>query len=247
MRNLSVLVALIIVLSACATRPAPTPTRSPTNTPPATPSAPRATSYLTPSPAQITDALTNIIQASDPASHLYDPNSLAYRDFPVALPELAKLNSSSNSAASELAYAIGFPRPDSIRAAKALISLGPAWAGTTLPLLLDHLKNPRPEVRLYSLIVLSTIGPDGSCALGHVGPLLWDSDPQVRTAAALAAQGLSGRALVSNVYTIDPEHLSPTPVAADAPEGHVVENARTWWTEEGVKVNRHPSYDVCDP
>ncbi len=247
MRNLAVLVASIMVLSACATPPAPTATPSPTKTPPAPQSSPLATSYLTPSQAQVVDALINIVEASDPASHLYDPSSLAYRDFPLALPELAKLNSTSNSAASELAYAIAFPRPDSVLAAKALISLGPDWAGTTLPILIGDLKNPRPEVRLYSLIVLSTIGPDGSCALGHVGPLLWDSDPHIRTAAALATQSLSGHTLVVSAYTIDPDDLSPTPVAADTPEGHVVQKARTWWTDEGSKVNWHPRYDLCDP
>ncbi len=247
MRNLSMLAAWIMILSACATHSAPTATLSPTNTPPTTPSATPVTSYHTPSQQEIVDALINIIEASDPASHVYDPKSLAYQDFPLALPELARLNSASNSAASELAYAIGFPRPDSILAAKALISLGPEWAGTTLGQLTDHLKDPRPEVRLYSLIVISIIGPDGSCALEQVGPLLWDRDPQVRTAAALAAQSLSGRALVSNVYSIDPSRLAPTPVAPDAPEGHMAGTAQTWWTEEGVKVNWHPSYGMCDP
>jgi hypothetical protein len=247
MRNLSMLVASIILLSACATPPAPTATLSRISTPPATLSAAPVTSYHTPSQQEIVDALINIIEASDPASRVYDPKSLAYQDFSLALPELAKLNSETNSAASELAYAIGFPRPDSILAAKALISLGPRWVGTTLPLLLDNLKNPRPEVRLFSLIAINTIGPDGSCALEQVGRLLWDSDPDVRTAAALAVQSLSGHVLVADAYVIDPDRLSPTPVAPDTPEGHIVENARSWWTNEGAKVNWHPSYDWCDP
>ena len=247
MRNLPMFVVSIMVLAACATPPMPIATLSPTNAPRATPSAAAVTSYHTPSQQETVDALINIVEASDPASHFYDPKSLAYQDFPLALPELAKLNSASNSAASELAYAIGFPLPDSILAANALISLGPQWAGTTLPTLIGNLNNSRPEVRLYSLIVLSTIGLDGSCALGQVGPLLWDSDPQVRTAAALTAQSLSGHELVAGAYAIDPSHLSPTPVASDMPEGRIVHDARTWWIEEGVKVNWHPKYDQCDP
>ncbi len=247
MRYLSLLVAFPMALAACAPPPVPIATPSPTNNPPAMPSATPVASFHTPSQQEIVDALINIVEASDPASHVYDPKSLAYQDFPLALPELAKLNSASNSAASELAYAIGFPRPDSILAAKALISLGPEWAGTTLPLLIGNLNNARPEVRLYSLIVLSTIGPDGACALGHVGPLLWDGDPYVRTAAALAAQSLSGRTLVFNAYTIDPSQLAPTPIVPDTPEGQIVRDARIWWTNEGEKLNWHPSYDRCDP
>ncbi len=247
MHKLYVFITSALMLAACAT-PAATPaTASPTNTHLLSQSLPPATSYLTPSPEQIVAALINTIEASDPASHLYDPDSLAYQDFPLALAELAKLNSESNSAASELAYAIGFPRPDSTLAAKALLSLGPTWAGTTLPILLDDLKNPRPEVRSYSLIVIATIGHDGSCALGQVGPLLWDRDSQVRTAAALAAQGLSGHVLVSHLYSIDPSHLAATAVAPDTPEGRIVNDARTWWTDEGSKVNWRPVYGRCDP
>ncbi len=100
---------------------------------------------------------------------------------------------------------------------------------------------------MYSLIVLSTIGPDGSCALAHVGPLLWDGDAHVRTAAALAAQSLSGHSLVAGAYTIDPAHLAPTPVVPDTPVERIVHGARIWWTDEGAKVNWHPSYYLCDP
>lgn len=247
MRDLCALTVSALLLAACATSPVLSVTPSPASTQPDTQIPPSPASFPTHSQAETVDALINLIEASDPASTLYDPNSLAYIDFPLALPELAKLNSETNSAASELAYAIGFPRPDSTLAAGALLSLGPQWAGTTLPILLDHLKNPRPEVRLYALIVLSTIGPDGSCALGQVGPLLWDSDPSVRTAAALATQSLSGRALVANMYVVDPSLLSATPVIPDTPEGHVVSHARAWWSADGSKVNWRPAYGRCDP
>ncbi len=247
MRNLCTFVMSAMLLAACGAHAVPAVTPSLTSVPLSTKTSPPPASYHTPSPAQVVDALINIIEASDPASTHYDPNSLAYTDFPLAVAELAKLNSETNNAASELAYAIGFPRPDSSLAATALISLGPAWAGTTLPILLDHLHNPSPRVRLYSLIVLTTIGPDGSCALRDIGPLLWDNDSLVRTAAALASQSLSGHTLVSKTYAIDPSHLSPTPVAPDAPDGVIVAAARTWWTDQGSKVNWRPSYGRCDP
>jgi hypothetical protein len=63
----------------------------------------------------------------------------------------------------------------------------------------------------------------------------------------LASQSLSGRRFNLNAYSIDPLHLSPTPVAPDSPAGSIVSIARAWWTESGSKVNWHPSYDICDP
>lgn len=149
--------------------------------------------------------------------------------------------------ASMLAYALGFPRQDSILAAQALISLGPAWAATDLPTLIEYLKFQRPEVHLYSAIVLSITGKNGSCSLGNIGPLLWDSDPYVRTSAAMAIQGITGRELIAVAYTINPDNLSLNPVSADIPEGKIVGAARTWWIEQGSKVNWHPGYDLNDP
>lgn len=193
------------------------------------------------------DGLIQIIEASDPASPKYDPASAAYAEFPDTLKQLAALNSSENNAASMLAYAMGFPRSDSILAAQALISLGPAWAATDLPTLIEYLKFQRPEVRMYSDIVLSITGKNGSCSLGNIGPLLWDSDPYVRTSAAIAVQGITGKELIADAYAITPDDLSLKPVSADIPEGNIVGAARTWWTEQGSKVNWHPGYDLCDP
>ena len=193
------------------------------------------------------DRLIAIIEVSDPASPTYDPGSAAYEDFPETLKQLAAMNSSTNNAASMLAYALSFPRQDSNLAAQALISLGPDWAATDLPILISYLTNPRPEIRMYSAIVLSIIGDQGSCSLGNIGPLLWDPDPYVRTSAALAIQGITGRELVPNIYAITPDHLSSSPVAADTPDSKIVEAARVWWTNSGSKVNWHPGYDLCDP
>jgi hypothetical protein len=113
--------------------------------------------------------------------------------------------------------------------------------------LIPYLTNPRADIRLYSLIVLSITGHNGSCSVRNIGPLLRDPDPYVRTAAALAIQGITGQELVSKVYAITPEHLSPNPVAADTPEGSIAGTARTWWDAEGSKTSWHPSYDLCDP
>jgi hypothetical protein len=163
------------------------------------------------------------------------------------LKQLAAINASTNNAASMIAYAMGFPRPDSILAAEALVSLGPEWAVTDLPTLIEYLKNPRAELRLYSLIVLSITGHNGSCSLGQVGPLLRDPDPYVRTAAALAIQGITGEKLVLSTFVVTPDFLSPTPVAADAPEASITGMARSWWDAKGSKTPWHPSYDLCDP
>jgi hypothetical protein len=193
------------------------------------------------------DGLIQIIEASDPISSKYDPASAAYAEFPDTLKQLAAMNSSSNNAASMLAYAMGFPRQDSILAAQALISLGPEWAATDLSVLIVYLTNQRPDIRMYSAIILSITGKNGSCSLGNIGPVLWDPDPYVRTSAALAIQGITGMELVSGIYTLTPDHLLSDPVAADTPEGKIVATARMWWTNQGSKVNWHPGYDFCDP
>jgi len=211
-----------------ATKPVPTDAQLPTTT-------------------KSVDDLIAIIEASDPASSTYNPESAAYTEFPDALKQLAALNSSTNNAASMLAYALGFPRQDSILAAQALISLGPDWAATTLPTLIMYLSDQRPEIRMVSAIVLSIIGDKASCSIGNIGPLLWDADPYVRSSAALAIQAITGKELVANIYALTPGHLSSNPVAADTPEGKIVGAARIWWTDHGSKVNWHPSYDLCDP
>jgi hypothetical protein len=189
-----------------------------------------------------------IIEVSDPLSSTYDPKSAAYADFPAAVKQLAAMNPSADiDVAGELAYAMAFPRADSYLAAQALISLGPDWAATALPVLIDNLKNQRPEVRLYSALVLSFIGKPASCAVGNISPLLWDADPYVRTSAAIAIESITGEDLVPKEVVITPNYSSDRPVTADTPEGTVVAAARSWWTDQGLKVNWHPSYDICDP
>jgi len=193
------------------------------------------------------EALVAILELSDPASPTYDPASAAYAKFPEVLKQLAAANASTNDAASMLAYAMGFPRQDSVLAAEAILSLGPDWASTDLPILIDYLNSQRAELRMVSAVVLSTIGDRASCSLGSVGPRLWDPDPTVCTAAALAIQGITGEELVANIYVVTPETFSPNPVPADTPEGKIAGAARAWWEDKGSKVNWHPSYDLCDP
>ena len=247
--ELGPIILLILLLTSCE------PMAGGVNTTPAFPTeiqvpsatASRSTDTHLPTYSDPVDGLIAILEVSDPASSTYDPGSAAYAEFPDALKQLAALNSNSNNAASMVDYALGFPRQDSILAAQALISLGPVWAESELPRLIMYLTYQRPAVRMYSAIVLSITGNQGSCSLGNIGPLLWDPDPYVRTAAALAIQGIIGKDLVADQYAITPDHLSSNPVAADTPEGKIVGSARTWWTDHGSKVNWHPSYDLCDP
>jgi hypothetical protein len=247
---ISICLIMIFTMVDCSRIPnIPAPTIfEPTSTntiPPAT-RTPYPTS--TKSEHEYIDPLIKILEVSDPASPTYDPGSAAYAQFPEVLKELAALNSTTNNAASMLGYAMGFPRPDSILAAQALISLGSDTAGTELPALIGYLTDPRSDIRSYSAIVLSITGEDGSCSLGNIGPLLWDADPYVRTSAALAIQGITGKTLVAEAFVITPEALDLNfPIQADTPEGKIVDNARNWWTGTGSKVNWHPRYDLCDP
>jgi hypothetical protein len=248
------LFAFMILLAACtpgAGMIKPVPTLLPAGTQPAAATQSVPTALSSPTSTKTADEtvedLVQILEVSDPASPTYAPDSAAYIEFPQVVKQLAAHNASTNNAASMLGYALGFPRPDSILAARALLSLGPDWAATELPALIDRLQSPRPEVRMYALIVLGITGENGSCSLGNIGPRLWDADPFVRTSAALAVQGITGKALVPKIYWIDPGNLPPDPVAADTPEGKISASARTWWTDHGAKVNWHPSYDLCDP
>ena len=245
------IILLVIILSSCSPRPGiTTPASSfPTQTPILPTGAFLRTSTPLPTYTFIApiDNLLAILEVSDPTSPTYDPASASYALFPQTLQQLAAMNSSSNNSASMIAYAMGFPRPDSILAADALISLGPEWAVTDLPTLIGYLANPRSEIRLYSLIVLSITGHNGSCSVGDIGPRLRDPDPYVRTAAALAIQGITGQKLVATDYAITPGHLSSSPVAADIPGGSITAAARAWWDAEGSKTPWHPSYDLCDP
>jgi hypothetical protein len=242
--------ACLILLTAC-TPGKTTSTALPVQAQPTAAAQPEPSTVSSPTSTktddEIVEELLQTLEASDPASPTYDPASSAYAEFPQVVKQLAAHNATTNNAASMLGYALGFPRPDSILAARALISLGPDWAATELPALITHLNNPRPEVRLYSLFVLSLTGDNGSCSLGNIGPLLWDADPYVRTSAALAIQAITGKALVTDAYLINPDDLSSTPPAAVTPEGKIVALARSWWTDHGSKINWHPSYDLCYP
>jgi hypothetical protein len=146
-----------------------------------------------------------------------------------------------------LAYALTFPRSDSYLAAQALITLGPAWTMTTASLLFEPLLDPRAQVRLYAVLALGTVGKQGSCAVGHIGPLLRDPDPYVRSAAAQALSSITAKALLPAGYIFTPQPFSASPVPADTPAGTISGVARKWWDEQGSKVNWHPSYDLCDP
>jgi len=247
--RLGPIILLIIMLTSCEPRAGVIKTtpifQTEIQVPPATKSS--STDTQLPIYSDPVDGLIAILEVSDPASPTYNPGSGAYDGFPATLKQLAALNASTNNASSMLAYALGFPRQDSILAAQALISLGPEWSATDLPTLIAYLTNQRPEVRMYSAIILSITGDRGSCSLGNIGPLLWDLDPYVRTSAALAIQGITGIELVPSIYAITPDHISSSPVAADTPEGKIVGAARIWWTDYGSKVNWHPSYDLCDP
>jgi HEAT repeat protein len=210
---------------------------------PVTPTTPSLTSTSSSS-----DLLYAIIEVSDPQSSTYDPNSASYANFPDAVKQLAALKQAQNfSVAGELAYAMSFPRQDSYLAAQPLLSLGPDWVTTTLPILISNLKDQNPVERAYSALVMGTVGQQASCALGDIGPLLWDADPYVRTSAAVAIVNITGKALVPTGVTITPDFSSAHPVPPDTPEGSIVAGARDWWTNQGSTVNWHPSYDTCDP
>ena len=213
------------------------------------PTAPPSTPVQLPTATKSGDDLIAIIEVSDPQSSTYNPQSNVYAEFPEALKQLSRMDPSKSDVdvAGELAHAISFPRQDSYLAAPALISLGSDWAATTLPILIDNLKNQKPTVRMASAFVLSFIGKQASCAVGNISPLLWDADAYVRSTAALALESITGEDLVPNAFKITPDYQLITSVIADSPEGKIVAGAREWWTDQGSKVNWHPSYDLCDP
>lgn len=188
-----------------------------------------------------------MLEASDPQSPRYDPNSDAYAAFPQLVKQLAEKNAPENNGASMLAYALTFPRPDSYLAAQALITLGPDWTMTTAPILFNSLLDPRARVRLYAVLALGSVGTNAACAMGNIGPRLWDADPFVRSAAAAAVSNITGKNLLTTRYEFTPQPFSAKPVPADSPDGSITGVARKWWNEQGAKVNWHPSYDLCDP
>ena len=77
---------------------------------------------------------------------------------------------------------------------------------------------------------------------------LWDSDPRVRSAMALALERITEQELVSNKYEIMfTPSLSASSIIADTPDGKIVGAARYRWIEHGSKVKWRPHYDLCDP
>lgn len=229
---------LAACLSNVVTRQPATPTVS--NLPTAT--------KLSNSPTPSANALSEIIWISDPNLPQYDPKFSAFAEFPNVVKQVSDMGANAIDAADDLAVAIRFPRQDSYLAAQALLKLGPDITATTVTLLIDNLRGEKSEARIYSLILLDSVGNRASCAVGNIVPLLWDSDPYVRSATALALEKVTEKDLVERDYevSITPLFLADS-ISADIPEGKVVEKARKWWNEQGSKVNWHPSYGICDP
>jgi len=200
------------------------------------------------SPTPSVNVLGDIIWASDPSLPQYNPKSSAFAEFPQAVQQISEMGADAIDAAGELAVAIRFPRQDSYLAAQALLKLGPDITESTIPLLLDNLRDEKPETRIYSLILLGSIGSRASCAIGDMAPLLWDADPYVRSATALALEKITEENLIENEYEIPiTSSFLADSVPADTLENRVVERARSWWNEQGSKANWHPSYGICDP
>jgi len=207
-----------------------------------------ATLSLILSPGQSVADLISIIEVSDPQSRTYDPKSTAYAQFQDVIRQLAQIGSSNViGIPSMLAYAINFAHPDPYFTAQALIALGPDAATNTLPNLIGNVQSQNSGVRLASTIVLGTAGHSGACAVGHIGPLLWDPDPRVRSAAAWAISRITGENVAQTMGDISANPLILNSVLADTPEGSITGAARNWWTSQGSKVNWHPHYDICDP
>jgi hypothetical protein len=189
-----------------------------------------------------------MIYVSDPTLPQYDPNAVAYSRFPEIVGQLGHMGIDGIDAASHLAVAIRFPRPDSFLAAQALLKMGAEITKTTVPVLVDNLHSPNPDMRIYSVILLASVGKPSSCAVGEIAPLLWDSDPSVRASAALAIEKITEQDLVASEYEIEiTPSFTPDLMFPDTPEGKVVEKARNWWNEQGSKVNWHSTYGICDP
>jgi hypothetical protein len=200
------------------------------------------------SPTLSAEALSEIIWVSDPSSPQYNPQSSAFAEFPNVVKQISAMGINAIDAADDLAVAIRYPRPDSYLAAQALLKLGADITATTVSLLIDNLRDEKSETRIYSLILLASVGNRASCAVGNIAPLLWDSDPSVRSATALALEKITEQDLVTSDYEVSiTTSFLANSISADTPEGKVVEVARRWWNEQGSKVNWHPSYGICDP
>ncbi len=241
MQQRSWLPLALLVLTACVPISTGSQSASPTG-------IPLSTINAGPEPAtRSLDELTRIIWASDPELAQYDPQSEDYARFPEAVRQLGAMGIEGVDGADDLAVAIRFPRPDSYLAAQSLLAMGPEITGTTIPILFDDLERPNPEVRIYAAILLASVGPRGSCAVGNIHTLLWASDPRVRSAGTIALEDLTGRDLVDTKYqiVIEPTFLANR-ITPDLPNGEVAGRAREWWLKEGSKINWHPRYGICD-
>ncbi len=78
---------------------------------------------------------------------------------------------------------------------------------TTAPILFDGLVDLRPQVRLYAMLALGTVGKQGSCAVGKIAPLLWDSYAYIRSAATLALANITGKDLLPAGLAFTPSHF----------------------------------------
>jgi hypothetical protein len=242
------LVAFVLVSCAVVAKIVPTETAIPTSTLPPVPPTPT----IAPTPTLTIDDIRAIIYASNPESPQYDPMSTVYAEFPEAVKQLSTIKNAID-AAGDLAIAITYPRQDSYLAAQTLISLGSDITSTTIVTLFgnldsSNLHNQKPDALIYSVIVLSSTGNRASCAVGNIGPLLWNPDARVRSAAALALERITEQDFVANQYEIEiiPSFMANS-ISADEPEGRITGTARQWWSEQGSKVRWHSSYGFCDP
>lgn len=209
-RVITILLFLILLFSSCSLFPGATPKSS-------------------------VEDLVQILYASDPDSTNYSVNSNEFAEFSQAIEQLSDMGTGAIDAASMIAKAISFPRRDSYLAAKALLSLGPDIASTTIPILLDNLNSQRSEVRAYSTFVLASIGGPASCAVAEISHLLWDTDMFVRAAAAIALDNITEVDLVEEYYKFIPEEHVNLSMPGDDPEGYITNSARTWWEEDWIK------------
>jgi hypothetical protein len=238
-----ILVAMLLV-SGCKPASEPgSPTAESTSAPPIPPAP-----TIERTPTVSAEALSRLLWVSDPSLPQYDPQSSAYADFPGIVSRISDMGADAIDAADDLAVAIRFPRPEAYLAALALLKLGPDITATTASLLMDNLKNEKPDTRFYSAILLGSVGRRADCSVGNIAPLLWDADPSVRASAAIALERLTAKDLVPSEYKIKiTQAFLPSQVTPDTPEGRIVAAARTWWDDHGSKVNWHPRYGLCDP
>jgi len=112
----------------------------------------------------------------------------------------------------------------------------------------SNLHSLKPDAVIYSIVLLSSTGYRASCAVGNIGPLLWNSDSRVRSTAAFALERITNQDLIASQYEIE---ITPSFMAnlifPDEPEGSITGAARQWWNEQGSKVKWHSSYGLCDP